>query len=292
MLKRCGIVSVMNKLSRVKQTQVISALIEGNSIRAVVRMTGVAKDTVTKLLVSVGNACAEYHDRNVRHLKAGRIQCDEIWQFCYAKEKNVPDDKKGQFGFGDVWTWVAIDADTKLVPSYLVGNRDARTAKAFMDDLAARLTNRVQLTTDGLKVYLDAVEGAFGCGVDFAQLVKLYGASQEEVRYSPAECIGCETKIVMGNPKSEHISTSFVERQNLTMRMQMRRFTRLTNAFSKKVENLMAAVALHYMQYNFCRVHQTLRVTPAMQAGLADHVWSVEELLGNLDAKEETERAA
>lgn len=285
--------NAMNKLSRTKQTQVISALIEGNSIRATVRMTGVAKDTVTKLLVSVGNACAEYHDRKVRHLKARRIQCDEIWQFCYAKQKNVPAEKHGQFGYGDVWTWVAIDADTKLVPSYMVGRRDLPTARVFIDDLAGRLANRVQLTTDGLRVYLDAVEGAFGCDVDYAMLVKLYGNDAEaETRYSPAECIGCESAAISGLPNPRHISTSYVERQNLTMRMQMRRFTRLTNAFSKKVENLMAAVALHYMQYNFCRVHQTLRVTPAMQAGLTDHVWSLEEMLGILDAKDETDRAA
>jgi IS1 family transposase len=283
----------MNKLTRSKQVQVIQALIEGNSIRATVRMTGVAKDTVTKLLVSVGSACAEYHDRKVQHVHARRIQCDEIWQFCYAKAKNVPADKQGQFGFGDVWTWVAIDADTKLVPSFMVGRRDLETAKVFIDDLAGRLANRVQLTTDGLRVYLNAVEGAFGCDVDYAMLVKLYGNDAEaETRYSPAECIGCQVASISGRPDPKYISTSYVERQNLTMRMQMRRFTRLTNAFSKKVENLMAAVALHYMQYNFCRVHQSLRVTPAMEAGLTDHVWSVEELLNTLDAKAEIERAA
>ena len=283
----------MNKLTRIKQVQVISALIEGNSIRATVRMTGVAKDTVTRLLVAVGSACAEFHDTHVRHVKAKRIQCDEIWQFCYAKQKNVPAERQGQFGYGDVWTWVAMDADTKLVPSFMVGRRDLQSAQIFIDDLASRLANRVQLTTDGLRVYLNAVEGAFGCDVDYAMLVKLYGNDAEsETRYSPAECIGCQTAAISGRPNPKHISTSYVERQNLTMRMQMRRFTRLTNAFSKKVENLMAAVALHYMQYNFCRVHQSLRVTPAMEAGLTDHVWSLEELLGILDAKEETERAA
>ena len=293
MLERCGILTHMNRLSRNKQIQVISALIEGNSIRATVRMTGVAKDTVIKLLVSVGNACAEYHDRNVRQVRSRRIQCDEIWQFCYAKQKNVPTDKQGQFGYGDVWTWVAIDADTKLVPSFMVGRRDLQTAKIFIDDLAARLANRVQLTTDGLRVYLNAVEGAFGCDVDYAMLVKLYGNDADaETRYSPAECIGCQAAAISGRPNPQHISTSYVERQNLTMRMQMRRFTRLTNAFSKKVENLTAAVALHYMQYNFCRVHQTLRVTPAMEVGLTDHVWSVEELLNTLEAKDEVERAA
>jgi IS1 family transposase len=272
----------MNKLSRAKQAQVIAALVEGTSVNATVRMTGVAKNTILRLLADLGTACAEYQDKALRNLKCKRIQCDEIWQFCYAKQKNVPADKQGQFGFGDVWTWVAIDADTKLVPSFMLGNRDAQSAKAFMDDLASRLSSRIQLTTDGLKVYLDAVEGAFGCEVDFAQLVKIYGASQEETRYSPAECIGCETKIVSGNPKTEHISTSYVERQNLTMRMSMRRFTRLTNGFSKKIENHFYALAIHYMHYNFCRIHKTLRVTPAMEAGIADHVWTIEEVLSLL----------
>ena len=269
----------MNKLNRTKQVQVIAALVEGNSLNATVRMTGVAKNTILKLLADLGTACAEYQDKALRNLNCKRIQCDEIWQFCYAKQKNVPAEKQGQFGFGDVWTWVAIDADTKLVPSFMLGNRDAQTGKAFIDDLASRLANRVQLTTDGLKIYLDAVEGAFGADVDFAQLVKIYGASQEETRYSPAECIGCETKIVTGKPKAEHISTSYVERQNLTMRMSMRRFTRLTNGFSKKVENHFYALAIHYMHYNFCRIHKSLRVTPAMEAGIADHVWTIEEVL-------------
>jgi len=269
----------MNRLTIEKRVQVISALVEGNSLRSTVRMTGVALNTIQKLLADLGMACMEYQDKAMRNLNCKRIQCDEIWQFCYAKEKNVPADKQDTFGYGDVWTWVAIDADTQLVPCFALGNRDAQTANAFMDDLASRLANRVQMTTDGLKVYLEAVEGAFGCNVDFAQLVKLYGASQEEVRYSPAECIGCETKIVSGNPKAEHISTSFVERQNLTMRMGMRRFTRLTNGFSKKIENHLCAIAIHYMHYNFCRIHKSLRVTPAMAAGVADHVWTIEEML-------------
>ena len=268
----------MNRLTRKEQAQVIGALVEGNSIRAIERMTGVAKHSILKLVKDVGIACADYQDRTLRNLKCKRIQVDEIWQFCYAKEKNVPADKKGKFGYGDVWTWVAIDSDSKLVPAFLTGNRDGRSAKMFIDDLAERLSHRVQLTTDGLRVYLDAVEGAFGADVDYAQLVKIYGASQEEIRYSPAECIGCETKIIQGNPDPAHISTSFVERQNLTMRMSMRRFTRLTNGFSKKVENHAYAVALHYMHYNFARIHQTLRCTPAMEAGLADHVWSLEEI--------------
>ena len=282
----------MNKLDRAKQAQVIAALVEGNSVNATVRMTGVAKNTILKLLASLGTACIEYQDKNLRNLKCKRIQCDEIWQFCYAKEKNVPEEMQGKFGVGDVWTWVAIDADTKLVPSYMLGNRDAETAHAFITDLAARLANRVQLTTDGLGVYLHAVEGAFGADVDYAMLIKQYGASQDEVRYSPAECIGCETKIISGFPKTQHISTSFVERQNLTMRMGMRRFTRLTNGFSKKIENHFYAVAIHFMHYNFCRVHKTLRVTPAMEAKISDHIWTIEEMLGMLDAKRQSEKAA
>ena len=253
-------------------------LIEGMSLRATSRLADVSINTVTKLLVQVGVAAADYQDRTLRNLKCKRIQCDEIWAFVYAKEKNVPTKLKGKFGFGDVWTWTAIDADTKLVPSFMVGNRDAQTANIFIDDLKSRLANRVQLTTDGLKVYLEAVEGAFGADIDYAQLVKIYGATQEEVRYSPAECLGCETKLVQGHPDPKHISTSYVERQNLTMRMSMRRFTRLTNAFSKKVENHAYQVALHFMHYNFCRIHQTLRCTPAMEAGVSDHVWSIEEI--------------
>ena len=269
----------MNRLSREKQARVVGALVEGNSINAAVRMTSVAKHTILKLLADLGTACAEYQDRTFQNLKCKRIQCDEIWQFCYAKEKNVPAEKKGKFGYGDVWTWVAIDADTKLIPSFMLGNRDGRTANMFIDDLRPRLASRVQLTTDGHRAYLDAVEGAFGADVDYAQLIKIYGASQEETRYSPAECIGCETKVIQGKPDMDHVSTSYVERQNLTMRMGMRRFTRLTNGFSKKVENHAYAVAIHYMHYNFCRIHSTLRVTPAMEAGITDHVWTVKEML-------------
>jgi IS1 family transposase len=269
----------MNKLHREKQVQVIAALVEGNPLRATARMCDVPFNTVLKPLPEIGSACADYQDRALRNLKCKRVQCDEIWSFCYAKEKNVPAEKKGQFGYGDIWTWVAIDADTKLVPSFMVGNRDLRTARIFIDDLRAPLANRVQLTTDGLRVYLDAVEGAFGADVDYAMLVKFYESTQEETRYSPAECTGCERKAIMGKPDPRHISTSYVERQNLTMRMQMRRFTRLTNAFSKKVENHAYHVALHYIHYNFCRIHETLRVTPAMEAGLTDHVWTIEEML-------------
>ena len=272
----------MNRLNRTRQAQVIAALVEGNSINATVRMTGVAKHTILKLLADLGPACADYQDRTFRNLGCKRIQCDEIWQFCYAKAKNVPAEKRGQFGYGDVWTWVAIDADTKLVPAFTVGNRDAMAAKYLIDDLAGRLSHRVQLTTDGFRAYLEAVEGAFGPDVDYAMLVKIYGASQEETRYSPAEYIGIQMKVVSGKPDPQHVSTSYVERQNLTMRMGMRRFTRLTNGFSKKVENHAYAVAIHYMHYNFCRVHKSLRVTPAMEARVEDHVWTIEEMLDKL----------
>jgi IS1 family transposase len=268
----------MNKLTIEKRTQILGMLVEGMSLRAITRLTGVSINTATKLLVDIGIAAADYQDRTLRNLTCKKVQCDEIWAFCYAKEKNVPADKKGKFGYGDVWTWTAIDADTKLVPSFMVGNRDARSALTFIEDLAGRLKNRIQLTTDGLKVYLEAVEGAFGSDIDYAMLIKTYAASQEETRYSPAECTSCERIRIMGGPDPRYISTSFVERQNLTMRMSMRRFTRLTNAFSKKVENHAYQVALHFMYYNFCRIHQSLRCTPAMEAGVSDHVWSVEEI--------------
>lgn len=275
----------MNKLNKDRRIQIIRCLVEGNSLRATARICDVAFNTVLKILPEIGSACAEYQDHALRNIKSKRIQCDEIWSFVYAKAKNVPEEKRGQFGYGDVWTWVAIDADTKLVPLFMVGNRDLRSAKIFIEDLAGRLANRVQLTTDGLRAYLEAVEGAFGADIDYAQLVKLYGASQEETRYSPAECIGCERKAVSGKPDPKHISTSYSERQNLTMRMQIRRFTRLTNAFSKKVENHAYHVALHYMYYNYCRIHQTLRVTPAMEAGITDHVWSLEEMIQTVTSK-------
>jgi len=275
----------MNKLSTEKRRQVIAALVEGNGIRSTVRMTGVSKNTIAKLLVDLGAACAEYLDKNLLNLKCKRIQCDEIWSFCYAKEKNVPEEFRGKFGYGDVWTWVGIDADTKLIVSWLVGGRDAGTAYGFMQDLAKRLANRVQLTTDGHRAYLNAVEDALGSNVDYAMLVKMYGSDREnEARYSPAECIGCREVAVSGHPDPKHISTSYVERQNLTMRMHMRRFTRLTNAHSKKVENHIASIAIHYMHYNFCRVHESIRVTPAMEAGITDHVWSIEEMISLLDA--------
>jgi len=229
-------------------------------------------------------ACEEYQDRTLRNLKCRRIQCDEIWAFCYAKAKNVPEKYAGAFGYGDVWTWTAIDADSKLVPTWAVGRRDGFAAQGFIRDLASRLATRVQLTTDGHKPYLEAVEGAFGNDIDYAMLIKLYGSDSgkaeksAEARYSPAECTGTREQRITGNPDPAHISTSYAERQNLTMRMHMRRFTRLTNGFSKKVENHKASVALYFMFYNFARIHKTLRVTPAMEAGVSDHVWSLEEI--------------
>jgi IS1 family transposase len=272
----------MRTLDGSRRAQVVRCLVEGNSIRATVRLTGVAKNTVVKLLTDLANACVAYHDRTVRNIRVRRLQCDEIWNFVGAKAKNASPEKKTE-GWGDTWTWTAIDADTKLCVSYVVGGRDAGWALEFMQDCAARINSRVQITTDGHKSYLEAVEGAFGMDVDYAQLQKIYGAPTEnETRYSPARCIGCDMKVVSGNPDPKHVSTSYVERQNLSMRMSIRRFTRLTNAFSKKVENHAAAVAIWFMYYNFCRVHQTLRVTPAMEAGIADRVWSVEELCGLL----------
>src|ERR1035437_1734873 len=269
----------MNRLPLAKRVQIIGMLVEGNSLRSCSRLADVSINTVTKLLVDVGAACAKFHDENVRNVRVRRLQCDEIWSFIGAKAKNVTPDKKAE-GWGDAWTWTAIDADTKLCVSYLVGGRDAGWAYDFMQDCAERITGRVQITTDGHRAYLEAVEGAFGMDCDYAQLQKIYGASLEpERRYSPARCIGSDMKVVSGNPDPKHVSTSYVERQNLTMRMHMRRFARLTNAFSKKAENHVHSGALHYMFYNFCRVHQTLRVTPAMEAGLSDHVWSIEELV-------------
>lgn len=273
----------MNKLSREKRAQIIGCLVEGNSLRATARMCDVAFNTVLKFIPEIGEACDKYQDKVFHNLKCKRIQCDEIWSFCYAKEKNVPEEKRGIFGYGDVWTWVALDADTKLVPSFMVGNRNAQSAKLFIDDLAGRLANRVQLTTDGHRVYLEAIESAFGGDIDYAMLIKIYESSQEETRYSPAKCNGSEIKRISGNPDLKNISTSYVERQNLTMRMGMRRFTRLTNGFSKKVENHAYHLALHYMHYNFCRVHKTLRVTPAMEAEVTDHVWTLEEIVKLMD---------
>ncbi len=273
----------MNKLTNERRTQVIAALVEGNSIRATVRMTGVAKNTIVKLLEEVGEACANYQDEVMRNLPCRRLECDEIWSFCHSKKKNVSPEHQGILGYGDVWTWVAIDADTKLVPCWHVGRRDAHAANEFIADLASRLKNRVMLTTDGFRPYLEAVEGAFGCEIDYAMLIKLYGDSQEEVRYSPSNIVGTRSEVISGDPFPPMISTSYVERQNLTMRMSMRRFTRLTNGFSKKLENHMHAIALHYMYYNFVRIHQSLRCTPAMEAGISKTVWEIEDIVALID---------
>lgn len=274
----------MNKLNLNRQAQIIKVLCEGNSIRSTARITGTAVNTVVKLLKEVGAACLDYQDRVMRNLPCNKLQCDEIWSFVYAKAKNVPDEYNGKFGYGDVWTFTAIDADTKLVPVWLVGLRTADCAYDFINDLKGRLANRAQLTTDGHKMYLEAVEKVYGSEIDYAQLVKLYGQELEtEKRYSPAKCLGAEKHIVQGNPDATQISTSYVERQNLTMRMSMRRFTRLTNAFSKKVENHVLALSLYFMHYNFVRPHKTLANpyprTPAMAAGLANHIWTFEEIV-------------
>jgi IS1 family transposase len=274
----------MNKLKTDKRTRILHCLCEGNSIRATARLTDSAINTVVKLLCEAGKACSDYQDKVFRNLKCRHLQTDEAWSFCYAKEKNCTVEMKTK-GAGDVWTWAAIDAETKLIPCWFIGARDASAAYHFMHDLAGRLANRVQLTTDGHRAYLSAVEDAFGAGIDYAMLQKIYGNTPEgpEVRYSPAVCMGTRKAVITGNPNFSHVSTSFVERQNLTLRMSNRRFTRLTNAFSKKLENHEHSVALHFMYYNFCRIHQSLRVTPAMEAGISDHVWSVEEIIGLLN---------
>src|SRR6184192_4200226 len=269
----------MNCLPIDKRAAILGMLVEGNSLRATSRLADVSINTVTKLLIDLGEACAEYHYKTLTNIRVRRLQCDEIWSFVGAKQKHVRPERRAE-GWGDTWTWVALDADTKLCVSYLVGGRDGWWGREFMNDCAARVKGRIQITTDGHRVYLDAVEEAFGTEVDYAQLQKIYGASEEpDTRYSPAVCIGCDMKVVSGNPDPKHVSTSFTERQNLTMRMHMRRFTRLTNGHSKKIDNHRHAVALHYMYYNFCRIHQTLCVTPAMEAGISDHVWSLEEMV-------------
>jgi IS1 family transposase len=278
----------VNKLPHAKRRQILAMLCEGSSMRSISRIADVSINTVSKLLVEAGEAALAIHEETVRNVKASRVQCDEIWSFCYAKDKNVPAAKDAPEGAGDVWTWTAIDADTKLIVSYFVGDRSGQSAIALMDDLRARLSNRVQLTTDGHKAYLEAVEGAFGADVDYAQLVKMYGnvggGKSAEVRYSPAECTGIRKVAVEGNPDVKHVSTSYVERQNLTMRMSMRRFTRLTNAFSKKLDNHIHALALYFAFYNFCRIHKSLRVTPAMAAGITDRLWSLEDIVAKIDA--------
>src|SRR5438477_2541442 len=273
----------MNKLNTEERARILAALVEGNSMRAIARMTDFSRNTIDKFLCDLGRACSEYQDKAFRYLHCRRLQCDEIWAFVGAKERNTSAETKAQ-GWGDVWTWVAIDAETKLVPCWFIGGRHAHAAYHFMHDLKERLAHRVQLTTDGHYAYLTAVEDAFGGDIDFAQLAKIYGKppTGPETRYSPAICMGTKRAVITGEPAHEHISTSFVERQNLTMRMSMRRFTRLTNGHSKKLENHGHAIAIHYMYYNFARIHQSLRVTPAMEAGISDHVWSIEEIIALL----------
>jgi IS1 family transposase len=283
----------MNKLDQKARARILHLLCEGSSIRAVTRLTGASKNTVTKLVVDAGKACLEYQDKAFRNLTCKRIQVDEIWSFVYAKALNAPIEKKIKGEAGDVWTWTAIDADTKLIPSWYIGDRSSQSGWEFLTDLRSRLANRVQLTSDGHGAYLRAVAGSFGDAVDFAQLVKIYGKSGSEAglrRYSPPECLGAIPTPIYGNPDPKHISTSFAERSNLTMRMNMRRFTRLTNAFSKKVENHAHAVALHMMYYNFVRIHKTLRVTPAMAAGVTDKLWELSDVISMLETWEAASR--
>jgi len=281
----------MNKLPVATRVLILSMLCEGSSMRSVSRVADVSINTVTKLLTDAGNACAAFHFNAVKDVKTKRVQCDEIWSFCYAKEKNVATAKSPTFGAGNVWTWTALDSDSKLIISYMVGDRDAETANFFMDDLRSRITGRTQLTTDGLRLYVDAVAGAFGNEeVDYAMLVKLYGESVgqgPERRYSPVECIGAQKRRITGNPDAKHVSTSHVERQNLTMRMSMRRFTRLTNAFSKKIDSHIDALSLYFVYYNFARIHKTLKMSPAMAAGISDKLWSMEDIVALVDARED-----
>jgi IS1 family transposase len=292
MRDRSRIIILMNKLTSAKRAAVVAALVEGNSMRATCRMTGVSLPTVTKLLRDLGDVCARYQDRMLRNLACERIECDEIWSFVGAKQRNIREADR-HFGIGDVWTWTALDADSKLIVTWLVSGRDAIAASRFMRDLASRLTKRIQLTTDSHRSYIPAVEGAFGSDVDYATLQKTFASDMGgEARYSPAKIKGSVLEVVKGSPNRDLVSTSYVERQNLTMRMSVRRFTRLTNAFSKNVENHAAAIALHFMNYNFVRIHKTTRVTPAMAAGVSDHVWSLDELIGLLEIAEEIKKVA
>jgi IS1 family transposase len=273
----------MNRLSTEKRAQIIGCLVEGNSIRGTVRMTGAAKNTVVKLLADLGEVCAEYQDGALTNLPCKVVEADEIWAYCYSKQKNVPEQFKGTPGYGDVWTFTAICADTKLIPTWLVGERTKDDAEVFLTDLASRMANRIQLSTDGHGIYESTVGRSFNHEVDWAQIQKKYASAGEPGKYSPAICTGIRTRVLKGNPDESRISTSYVERQNLTMRMGMRRFTRLTNGFSRKVENLSHAVSLHFMFYNFARPHKTVGMTPAMAAGVADHKWSLEEIAALLD---------
>jgi IS1 family transposase len=282
----------MNKLPIVKRAQILGMMVEGVSIRAISRMTGASKNTIVKLLADAGQACSEYQDRTLVNLPSKRSHADEIWSFVHAKQKNVPQEMRGQFGAGDVWTWTAFCADTKLVPSWYVGTRDADAAYRFMSDLASRLANRVQLTTNGHAAYLSAVDGAFEHNIDYAILVKKYGTAPEaEKRYSPPICLGTDRTVIRGRPDPEHINTSYVERQNLSMRMGIRRVTRLTNAFSKKLENHIHALSIYFMHYNFVRIHQTLRCTPAMEAKVSDRLWSLEDIVALVDEWEANQDA-
>lgn len=285
-----------NKLSNEKRAQILSVLCEGMGVNAATRITGASKNTVLKLLADAGEACAKYQDEAMRNLKCKRIECDEIWSFVGCKQKNVPAELEGILGYGDVYTWTAIDAETKLIPCWHVGTRDLDSAKAFISDLASRLDNRVQLTTDGHKAYLEAVEEAFGRDVDFAQLVKIYGnegqTKNDSRRYSPSEFSGSEKRIITGNPDMKLISTSYVERSNLTMRMHNRRFTRLTNAFSKKLENHMHAISLYFMFYNFVKIHKSLKVTPAMEAGISNKLWEISDIVALIPVEEPKKRGS
>ncbi|MFN0278019.1 MAG: IS1 family transposase [Pyrinomonadaceae bacterium] len=275
----------MNRLNRDKQVQIISLMVEGMGVNAITRVTNVSKNTVLKLLADLGTACANYQDAAFRNLTLTRLECDEIWSFCFAKSKNVPEEKRGILGFGDLWTWIAMDSVTKLVPCFHVGRRDAFAASEFINDLASRLKTRVQLTTDGHRAYLEAVESAFGSEIDYAQLIKLYGTSQDEVRYSPAPIVSTKKNWVAGRPNPKFISTSLIERQNLTVRMSSRRFTRLTNGHSKKLENHIHALSIHYCHYNFVRIHQTLRYSPAMAANITSRLWEISDMLDLLDSE-------
>lgn len=282
----------MNKLPLEKRAQILGMMVEGMSIRAIARLTGASKNTIVKLLVDAGQACSEYQDRTLRNLKSKRLQLDEIWSFVGMKERNVPDTRKGT-GVGDIWTWTAIDADSKLIASWMVGDRSGDTARVFVCDLAKRLANRVQITTDGHRAYIEAVEAGFGAAVDYAMLVKIYGQAPEgQRRYSPPQIIGTETECCTGNPDPKHISTSYAERSNLSIRMGLRRFTRLTNAFSKKVENHVYALSIYFMHYNFCRIHQTLRTSPAQAAGVTSKLWELTDIVRMVDEWEGARKAA